>query len=727
MKRMAKSWLAILLISVLMLSLFACATEEPDAPDVNPDVNETPTGDDPNPTPEPEPEPLYDLKNYTIVYPDVADTSTSAATSLLQQSLKDKGLQLSVKKDSYLGVSNEAEYEILVGDTNRSASADALLKIESEKGYVIQFFDKQIAIRATLDEVLDDAVTYFVETYVHANRDYVIDAEVGDYYGAVQRQLAQSGAFDYHLVVGANASSSVQAAAKRLQTKLQTMSGVAVTLSTDATYDKQATNIVVGATSYPESNSTRFALQINQYGVCLKDAKIVLTGHHDKTIEMAVEKFIEFLDTQTTASNGNVIGYFPLNGAYSYSEWLGNIPDFARGTYQGVYESGENNLQILYRNVQESYLDEYVGAVCSYGYEVKEDNVIGENRSITLVGEQGLVHVGYFKYNNSVSIITDPLTQTVYKDSEPAYTKVTENTLAVSTLLYTHREVTDGNGMSYVITLEDGRYIIIDGGYADQKTGESQADVLFEFLEDNYKKNERKIEIAAWIFSHSHGDHYGAFQSFSTKYANFVNIEYFIYNATSTDMYPSFDSFLAKTLPTYIPTYYPNAKIIKPHIGQILKFCNVEFEVLYAQEHFAPGKMSQQNDSSLMLRMHVNGQTVLFTGDAEVTASGHLCKMYGNYLKSDILQINHHGYSGGTVDLYDLVDPTYTMWPTSQEAFDLRTTGEKYQWIGNAVVSNKHVYDKVGRANCFVADGPVEIIHFPLNDKLLDIEYYNHS
>ncbi len=735
MKRIIQSSLVLLLVGVLLLSLLACEVDllGPLDSDPNPDQNDSSNENEQNgkePPKEEDPTPIfsYDLERYSIVYPSVADSATSAATSLLRQMLQTKGLKLDAKKDTYMGESTEEAYEIVVGNTNRAGSSEALKRIETEKGYVIEFFENQIAIQSNVDQALEDAVRYFVEAYVGEGPNYVLDVKEGDWYAAVQRNLAQSGEFSYHLVLGSEASTAVKDAAKSLQGKLQSTTGVSVKIGTDSDYQEEATNIVIGTTAYPESTRVRESLQINQYGIYIQGNKIVLNAHHDKTIVMAIQAFAEAVESKAVVSKGTTMLYVPVNGCYDYSAWLGDIPEFTRGTYDGVYECGQDNLQVLYREVQEMFLDEYVQSICTYGYEVKEDNTIGENRSVTLVGEQGLVHLNYLNYNHSLSIITDPLTQTVYKDGEPTYQKVTENTLAVSTLLYTHREPTDGNGMGYVVTLEDGRYIIFDGGYADQKTGESQADVLYEFLEENYKGRERKIEIAAWVFSHSHGDHYGAFQSFTSKYADRVKVEYFIYNAPSQSVYTSFDGFLEKTLPTYIPKSYPDAKIIKPHTGQILKFCNVEFEVLYAQESFAPGKIALLNDASLILRMNVNGQKVLFTGDAEASASNLLCEMYGSYLKSDILQINHHGYSGGTVELYNLVDPTYTVWPTSQAAFDLRTTGTKYQWISAAaVISNKHVYDKVGRSNCFVADGPVEIIHFPLNDKTLDIEYYHHS
>ena len=91
--------------------------------------------------------------------------------------------------------------------------------------------------------------------------------------------------------------------------------------------------------------------------------------------------------------------------------------------------------------------------------------------------------------------------------------------------------------------------------------------------------------------------------------------------------------------------------------------------------------------------------------------------MYGDLLQSDVVQVNHHGYSGGTNELYDLCDPSYALWTTSQAAFDLRVSGEdnikknNYKWISaGSIISNRYVFLKVGVENCFVADGKIEVL-----------------
>ena len=120
--------------------------------------------------------------------------------------------------------------------------------------------------------------------------------------------------------------------------------------------------------------------------------------------------------------------------------------------------------------------------------------------------------------------------------------------------------------------------------------------------------------------------------------------------------------------------------------------------------------------------MTADGQSVLFTNDAEKAVSELLCDTYGEELKSDIFQMNHHGVGGCTERLCRYADPDYSLWTTNQISFDLRVSRE----IGgiDQYESNLYMIENLGRENCFIADGDVEIISFPLENKETDITYY---
>ena len=69
-----------------------------------------------------------------------------------------------------------------------------------------------------------------------------------------------------------------------------------------------------------------------------------------------------------------------------------------------------------------------------------------------------------------------------------------------------------------------------------------------------------------------------------------------------------------------------------------------------------------------MIRMELAGQVILWTADATASAS-NLAKKHGKYLKSDILQIPHHGCSAGKdkplIEAYELICPETCFLPAS--------------------------------------------------------------
>ena len=174
-----------------------------------------------------------------------------------------------------------------------------------------------------------------------------------------------------------------------------------------------------------------------------------------------------------------------------------------------------------YTDATYSDVIEYISALTDKGYTKSELSEPNGNIFATLLDEKskGLLHISYLKHDKSLKIITDPLIESIYKTAEPSYTKITDTSFAVIPLDYTHRELTDGHGMCYIITLEDGRFIIIDGGYGDYLAGEIKkeprdSEIIYNYLKYNNKRD-GGITVAAWIFTHPHADHYSAFIKFN--------------------------------------------------------------------------------------------------------------------------------------------------------------------------------------------------------------------
>ena len=393
---------------------------------------------------------------------------------------------------------------------------------------------------------------------------------------------------------------------------------------------------------------------------------------------------------------------------------------FNKGKYITTLPCGNQCSQKCYSEVSEQDVKEYISTLISYGYCQSESFLKGKNIFVTLTKNNEFLHLSYTAHDSILRILRDPLLQTVYIPKGEPFDKITSTSLSVIPLDYSHREITDGNGMSFAITLEDGSYIIIDGGYGDYaentfKKSPEDAEILYDFLKSNNKRKDQKINITAWIFTHPHADHYGAFIKFSKAHSKDVAIKHFIFNHGDPSTYAKDyqpDNFLSETIFAITSERYANADFIKPHVGQTLSFCNTELKFFFTQELCAPHIAPAVNDSSLVFQMRTPDKSALFMADCDKTISNLLVKIYGDSLKSDIMQINHHGYSGVTEELFDCVSPEVTIWPTSKEAFKKRITGTPYQYIGNAVSANKYIFDKLGNDGCIVADKEIKTIQF---------------
>ncbi len=229
-------------------------------------------------------------------------------------------------------------------------------------------------------------------------------------------------------------------------------------------------------------------------------------------------------------------------------------------------------------------------------------------------------------------------------------------------------------GMCYVIKLSDGRAIIIDGGF----NYESNADNVYNTLSKlNIQKNDAdQYVIAAWFFSHGDGDHIGIASSFGEKYADKVDIEYFVYNLPSTaDLSPTSSEGEKKFHEACIEEF-PNTTLIVPRAGIQYFFGNATIDMLYTPDLvWSPeSKITYYNSTSLIFMVNGGGASFLSTGDAGESA---FTAMWNSYESSafacDIFQYPHHGLTTqeNTGEKYS----EYT-WVYIKKVFE--ATGAKY-------------------------------------------------
>lgn len=353
-------------------------------------------------------------------------------------------------------------------------------------------------------------------------------------------------------------------------------------------------------------------------------------------------------------------------------EFINNVINFSEPLNNGKGESHYvNNGTVLYKYKDIGYdtYNDYCKSLLKSGYsQIKYNH--SEYDVTAFLKDNNLIFIYYLEKEKLLRIIYEP------NAILPDKALLENGSCELYQLSLDQKEI--DCGMSYVFKLCDGSFFIIDGGYFTK----GECDRLYKFLCDH---SNDKIIISGWFFSHAHEDHFGCFMDFAEQYSSCVKVEKLYYNFPN--MYiPASKNWKAGNIASterfyeVVNEYLPDVPHIKLHSGQKFNVRNAEIEVLATHEDLYPNKFKNFNDTSTVIRINVNGKSILFLGDTGDEMSKNLIHTYGEYLKSDIVQVAHHGFNGAKKKVYELIDAVTVLWPTADYCFDdnLKRRANKY-------------------------------------------------
>lgn len=360
------------------------------------------------------------------------------------------------------------------------------------------------------------------------------------------------------------------------------------------------------------------------------------------------------------------------------------IPAYHYGETEAVYESSGSTVVLRAKNTDENDYSAYLTELKNAGFSVYAENTIAGNRFTTLCDGKTAVNFYYIPKTG--------VTRVVYEEQGALYPTADDTPGRGFRPLITGMKgetVIAYEGMGFIIRLYDGSFVILDGGMGDPDGVD--ADKLMNILKEQAPKGEKPV-VAAWLFSHLHGDHIGVFNCFSIVHHDDIVLQSIYCNFPKEEETAISDSpyMLDDTIYRYtqfkkcLREYYPDVPVIKPHTGNRFVVRNAVFEVLETLEDIAPKTILDggMNECSVLYKMTLAGQTTLWTGDIAFIATDMAIAQFGDYLKSDILQMAHHGING-TIPFYSLVDPTYVFLPLWEGEESYRKTFEAKQnlWL----------------------------------------------
>ena len=623
------------------------------------------------------------LSEYQIVHPKSASEKVTAAAETLKKGLS---VDLAVTDDS--AAADESKKEILLGLTDRAETTAALEEIPAGK-YGIAVRGNKIIILAREDAILGDAVQYFLNLCGNKSEIELADnyLHLSDAYPFLN--IVTNGKSNYTIVSGANAPEAVGTLVTQIREAIYNLTGVRnISMEPDSygnANERTKLEIVVGDTNREVSGEALSGAGADAYCIKVIGNSIVINAHSAAGLKAAVDAFIEALKANVSADKKSIAILLQNDLTGTVDGIIPGIPTPAGLGALSGYKS-LNGFEYVYEKAAESDYTTYLNTLTGAGYTKHDDNTIGTNKFATYKKDSTAVYVSFHAFDSTLRVIAESFTALPNTTPETV-TKVTESTLTQIGLTGVGEKngiARKNTGMGYVLTLEDGSYIIVDGG---GKYGDDEVN-LFNFLKENNKRTDGKIVIAAWIFTSSADEHTGVFVDFTNEKSYFeqVTLNQVVYNfapgyeiSGSDSVVSNMEACVAK---------YTGAKTIIAHAGQRIMAGNAEIEILFTHEMLSPYFVENAGNASTVFRIKVGGQKVLFLGDiakvskkSEKEAVDLLIAMYGSELASDVVQMANHGVNGGSVELYTLINPILAFCPVIEEDWNAAAATETTKLI----------------------------------------------
>lgn len=205
--------------------------------------------------------------------------------------------------------------------------------------------------------------------------------------------------------------------------------------------------------------------------------------------------------------------------------------------------------------------------------------------------------------------------------------------------------------MGYVIKTDNNKVIVIDGGTQDD----------IENLKKTVNKYTGKIDF--WFITHPHKDHATCFVKM-VENTN-VDIGKVYVTVNDEDWYKKYADGRENECIDFLNALKNERikdKVEEVYVNQKIYIDNIDCEILGIKNPEITE--NAVNNQSMVIKMNTGKNSILFLGDTGVQSANKLLQNQKNKLKSDIVQVAHHGQSGANKELYEVVKPKICLWPT---------------------------------------------------------------
>ena len=397
------------------------------------------------------------------------------------------------------------------------------------------------------------------------------------------------------------------------------------------------------------------------------------------------------VDVAYDIPSGSILQQLPLythDGTYVQTYSMGadgqyyNKDDTEFGAVVDDHLSGGEML--VFENVtSNTAFTSYCKDLEDYGFLFYDDNDLDGNLYATYVTEETIVTLSYLKNLKQLNILAEPMRPMTGLEEENVYQNLKiENKVILMTCGF----VGKSNGMCILYQLCDGSFMIFDSGFgfgyhpggskgdAYAEKWQNQAHEIYDTMEKMAEQSGvNEIVIAGWFFSHPHWDHIGGFIPFCDLYGDKVKLEKVIFNWPDQITLQEMIDRQGQKMSHYIEEIQnavakcEGAVMVEAHAGQTFYIRDAVIDVLLTwelQTEWSDSWFSiNEGNSGTVYSVELGGERIMMLGDCGKSATESMLDLYSaEFLKSDILQIAHHGYNAFTKPLNEKIAADAVLW-----------------------------------------------------------------
>lgn len=203
-----------------------------------------------------------------------------------------------------------------------------------------------------------------------------------------------------------------------------------------------------------------------------------------------------------------------------------------------------------------------------------------------------------------------------------------------------------GQQAAFYTISNDSSLIIVDGGWPDNEAA------LRKVIAGHGNV------VDAWILSHPHQDHAGAFNAIYESPGE-ITIQAIYDNGFDYEFIKSagepYDDITVMETYYTLTKYAPNVTHLKR--GDVLTVCGLTLEVFNAYDEIVlytvGDEKDYQNNASLLFKISSANSSMLFCSDIKYDMNDYLLSNYGDAIACDYVQAGHHGNWSFSNEFYE--------------------------------------------------------------------------